>query len=119
MRRYVRFLRRPKTTQERRYSCWMKYPDIEDTLHRSKRNYSNLPNTYDDLWIHNSKCWKDCGRSKYRPNNKKRQLKTQVFTPDYNLFGRNYRNLCNKLDSLRVYYFVEYKGRDIIITWWE
>jgi hypothetical protein len=96
----------------------MENPDIEDTLYRSKRNFSNLPNTYDDIWIHNSKCWKDCGRLKYRPNNKKRQQKSKVVA-DYRLFGRNYRHFINELDSLRVYYIVEYVGRDLIITWWD
>lgn len=96
-------LRHPRTTQERRYSCWMKYPEVEDTLFRAKRNYANLPNTYDDLWVSSSKCWKDRGRPKYRLNTKKRKKVERVI----NDWGQ-YRKLYDDLDCLGVWFEVNY-----------
>lgn len=66
-------LRHPRTTQERRYNCYMMYPEIEDALYRGKRSHKYLPTTRDDIWICNSKCWKDKTKRKkqYRQNKRK------------------------------------------------
>lgn len=43
---YIFYLRRPRTTQERRNN-----QQKNGGYHRPKRSYRRLPDTYDDLWV--------------------------------------------------------------------
>lgn len=55
------YLRHPKTTQERRYSC-----DYQVKT-RAKRNMNNIPNAWDDkpeAWTGNN--WKKHRKTQYR-----------------------------------------------------
>ena len=58
--KYVGGYRAPRTTQECREngkrSKWA----------RAKRSACNLPNTYDDLYVHKDKCWKSKRKQQFR-----------------------------------------------------
>lgn len=58
-------IRRPQTTQERRMS--FKVDDLEPEV-RTKRNYKNLPNAWDDKNIASwyDKNWKKYRKTKYK-----------------------------------------------------
>lgn len=99
----------------------MSNPDIEDTLHRARRNHKNIPNAWDDIWACRSKCWKDNGRPKYRQN---RQRKEKVFD------RTSWRQYCLFYDWLfRKGYYFEVKREDswgrhaieqkITMVWWQ
>jgi hypothetical protein len=51
-------LRHPKTTQERRASF--------DGYCRAKRNFSNLPDAWDDFWRYGYRCWKRYRKTQYK-----------------------------------------------------
>lgn len=54
------FLRKIKTTQERRMNC---DPEMVKYV-RPARRYNNIPNSYDDIWREYYKGWKDCTKKK-------------------------------------------------------
>lgn len=56
MSKKCRSLRHPKTKQEAN-SLPIDYEDYE-IKYRAKRNYKNLPNAYDDIFIAEEKSWK-------------------------------------------------------------
>jgi hypothetical protein len=64
----MRFIRHPKTTQERRASLDAKEQGVNP---RAKRTDKNLPNAYDDIFVHDSKkqhlSWKRLRHTKYKP----------------------------------------------------
>jgi len=102
-------LRHPRTTQERRYNCYMKHPEIEDTLYRGKRSWKYLPTLYDDLWIYESKSWKDRkGKKKKQYYEKPREFKEQWFN---GTSWEQYSELYDRLNDKGIY-FENYNG------WW-
>ena len=65
---YIPWMRYPRTTQERRVNGKSNILEI-DEYHikiRAKRNFRNLPNSYDDLWIYYEKSWKKKRRTQYK-----------------------------------------------------
>jgi hypothetical protein len=112
--------RHPKTTQERRYNCYMSNPDVEDTLGRAGRNWKNLPTVYDDIHVCPSRNWKDCNRPKYRQN---RKQKVCIFD---GTCGKDYHIFYDELRKTGTYFKVKRYGRwsepaieqQIIVTWW-
>lgn len=68
-------LRHPKTTQERRESCYQWFEeDNEDDLYpiqiyipfRAKRNMENLVNAWDDCWGPRRRSWKYFRKTQYK-----------------------------------------------------
>jgi hypothetical protein len=60
---------RPKTTQERRYTCVRgQFINCEDYIVRIRRNWKNIPNAWDDKIISSlsHKSWKRHRRTQYR-----------------------------------------------------
>jgi len=59
--------RHPKTTQERRKAAegkdWSEYGRVKI---RARRNFANLPNTYDDINIRHQKTWKKKRSTQHR-----------------------------------------------------
>ena len=55
--------RRPRTTRERRDSLY------SDGYCRSKRNFSNLPNTWDDITRTIQRTWKKYREHQYKVKN--------------------------------------------------
>jgi hypothetical protein len=58
MRKLKRYLRRPKTTQERRAS--------QDGWGRPCRNIHNLVHTWSDIWKPFRRSWKEYRRTQYK-----------------------------------------------------
>jgi len=65
--RYGCWLRKPKTTQERR----MYLAHFGQGKMRAKRNFSNLPETWDDICRHHDRSWKN---KKFRKQWEKNRL---------------------------------------------
>jgi hypothetical protein len=57
---YKPFMRYPKTTQELRAN-----QDRWDSFVRGKRRRKRLPTSYDDLWVHEQKTWKNKRKTQY------------------------------------------------------
>lgn len=102
----------------------MEYPELEDTLYRGKRSHKYLPTVYDDLWIGNSKSWKDRkGKKRKQFNQNKRQLKEIWFDgTSWEQYSAFYDELVNK----GLYFEVQYGwwskpaiDRKYHICWWE
>jgi hypothetical protein len=53
-----KYLRTPRTTQERRAS--------QDGWGRPCRNLHNLVNAWDDIWKPHQRCWKEFRKTKYK-----------------------------------------------------
>lgn len=56
--KYGRYFRRPKTTQEKRWSL------AHSDFVRGKRNAINLPDPWDDQPRYIPTCWKDCTKKR-------------------------------------------------------
>lgn len=52
------WLRKPKTTQERRWAI--------DGWNRPKRSNHRLPEAWDDIYKNRYKCWKNYRKTQYR-----------------------------------------------------
>ena len=64
-------LRFPKTTQEKRANGKRCANGIEDHGNykvkvRAKRSWKQLPDAWDDLFIHRDKCWKRKRKTQYK-----------------------------------------------------
>lgn len=57
---YRPWLRCPRTTQEKR--MW----EACEVKGRARRSPPNLPNAYDDIFIHYEKCWKSLRKTKWK-----------------------------------------------------
>jgi hypothetical protein len=58
------FLRRPKTTHERRAN--QEWRDVEFKFCRANRRPKRLPNSWDDIITHSDRCWKSHRKTQYK-----------------------------------------------------
>ena len=121
-------LRHPRTTQERRYNCYMKYPETEDTLYRAKRSWKSLPEALDDLWVYERESWKDRkgkrkGKRKKQFRQNKREFKEICFNgTSWEQYSDFFDGLINKGVYFKVFcgwWSLPAIDRMYYIYWWE
>ncbi len=97
--RRKRWLRCPRTTQERRHN-----QDKHDLLVRATRRNNRLPNAWDDYFPCNEKGWKKKRKTQYRED--KTDFEWREFEFDFwDITSRDtMRNLTDQLDRLGYWY---------------
>lgn len=120
---HSKYYRRPKTTQEAKYSC----DEDHKQYIRGKRSYKNLPNSYDDLQntAKSDKSWKRKSKAKHQSrvlnlnNNNRKSRKNSLIFNDNDISYKqifDFEDYCDRLDipyKVIKKYRIEYRTREI------
>lgn len=116
--RRKRWIRFPRTTAEKRAYYNYNGGAKNNPLVRAKRNPKNLPDAWDDYFIHEDSSWKSKRKTKYNDPNFKRYF--IVIEKEWQIW-RNIIEHLEKMgywydirhDTLRYRTIIEWQGKDI------